>query len=214
MQMLQAAEQRVGTSITEQLRWLIRFRDANLTTASDVLSARYGWETLSFARRVGYVPGFPLFSVVTLPERPPPRPELLNLQQGIRTGFTQLFGRDGGQWRPRAQILAIDVIRSPDELISLDDDDPTLRGEHSRSTMKPDSSGNAIAVQFEARWPDAFWFAVAITLHLGSRWLRLCKRCDTFFLATKRQEYCGRRCSQVARTARFRSKPRQSDAAD
>lgn len=203
---LERAGERIGHTITDRLRWLLRFRREDVARLSDAKARDLGWEMVAFVRPLGRMPEFPLVAPLPLPGVPPSRAEIQSFQRELSKGLELLFQGEGS-WIPRASIEYIEVNRWSDDIVELSTGAPfaTPKGQHPSGTHGA-SGGNRIDLRFHVRWPQSFWAAVASTLSLGAWWLRLCRRCGNLFVGTKRQEYCRSACSQAVRTGRYRKR--------
>ncbi len=206
--LLKQAETRIGDTIPDRLRWLLRFQAEDLSRLSDRRAQRLGWELIAFALPLGRAPQFPLLGPLSFPASPS-KTEIQTFQRDLRTGLELLF-RKQGAWTLKASVEMIEVNRWPDELVTVGTG-ATEAGLKGRPLNGPPgaSAGNRIDVRYHVRWPDSFWAAVASALSLGAWWLRLCRRCGNLFIGTKRQEYCRKVCSQAVRTEQFRARKRE-----
>lgn len=204
------AGERIGDTIVDRLQWLVRFQREDAARLSDAKARELGWEIIAFVQPLGRMPAFHLLASFPLPGTPPSRAEIQNFQRELIHGLGLLF-RKQKSWTLAGSIEFIEVDRAPDELVDLETHGPpvTLKGWHPSGTHRV-SGGNKIDVRFHMRWPHIFWAAVASTLSVGAWWLRLCGRCGTLFVGTKRQEFCRSACSQAVRTGRYRAGKRKA----
>lgn len=200
----QRGGERIGDTLAGRLRWLLHFQREDVARLSDAKARDLGWEIIAFVQPLGHMPDFTVLAPLPLPGTPPSRAEIQTFQRKLSAGLDLLF-RERQSWALTASIEFIEVIRWPDELVDARTGAPvaTLKGQHPSGTHGA-SGGNRIDVRFHMQWPHSFWAAVASTLSVGAWWLRLCRRCGTLFVGTKRQEYCRSACSQAIRTRTFR----------
>lgn len=193
----------------DQLRWLLRFSQRNLTQIPES-----EWDDLPkglelFAVRLMGVGGVWPLSVLTdgfrlvrgfggvparLP-RPLTREEILSLHRELRRLLGELRPMEPfapvNDWT--AAAVAFPRVTIPARIQRID------------LTWNLGREAHEITSVYGAEWPDWLWLAIAAVLKEFGPWIVRCEAqdCRRLFLRTRRQAYCSPECSQRVRSKRW-----------
>ena len=192
------ARKRVGEGPEEAAHWLLEFAAKDISASGGGQLIDMWWEVYAFGIIEGYLPTeessnflkiIPTAGVPEKYEEEMRRQEMLGVVHGILSNFLQhLFDSSEG-------ISSFPKVNA--HLISV-----------------RDSESGRIRKFIDATVEERFFVrAHDLVTEMGER-IRQCENttCERVFFAIKRQSYCGPRCSQQVRTARFRSKENPKEA--
>lgn len=189
----------MGETGADQMRWLLRFSDVELSELAPAALLELGREVLTWkpgeASGIAYSAAFSEL-LVEVHQRVPMSPQatlsaLGGLQQPLRDGLKQLAG--GKAWTLPARPDATSIVWARRDAVE-------------RLERRATTKSRALVRRYIGSFEAAFYAQAGDVLVAWWPATRLCasKPCRRRFLPVdSRQRYCSTRCSQATRWARF-----------
>jgi hypothetical protein len=177
--MLREAQERVGKSDEDRMRWLLRFASLRMEQLEDFQFEDFQCEILAFAL--------------------PPAARFVPCDVHAMTG--ELTNTGGHAWvRSGLDRLKDSIVEGRSFEWSVD----AHRSHH--FTWLDGRLVDRPSVDELDLTEDRFKAQVCSVLISQGHRVRLCQNCDRFFVGHKRQTYCTAKCSNIKRTKRYRER--------